>query len=72
MPSQGYLVDHQECIVGEVEPDIVVVRLGSVFLQHENVHCYSEKTKQQCGSKCHHGVLQILNPKSMSFKTQKR
>jgi hypothetical protein len=69
MLGQGYLVDRQGCIVWDIEPGVVIVHFGSVFLQRENVQHYSERTQQWCGIERHHGVLQILNAKK---KTEKK
>ncbi len=38
---------------------------------HEPKAKVATKRQQQCNNKHHRGVLQILNPKSMSFKTLK-
>jgi hypothetical protein len=44
MPDQGYLVDCQRCIVWDIELNIIVVLLGNVLLQRENVWHYCERT----------------------------
>ncbi len=45
MPGLGYVVDRQGCIIWDVEPNVVVVCLGNVLLQRENVRHYSERTQ---------------------------
>jgi hypothetical protein len=60
-------VDHQGCIVWDVELGVVAMLLDSVLPLGENVQRCSERTQQQCDIKRHRGVFQTLNPKSMSI-----